>query len=681
MTGAALRTCLGAVALLGLLGAAPVSGAEERASLPGIESEFKEAIKKVAPATVICSAVGAHKDQEGSSGVLVSRNGLVLSDRDAAHVMKEVKLPGQGGTGLTRGHDVNEAEIRVPDVDTGTFKNYRARVIRRDHDADTMLLRITNPPKGGFTRWVAMGSSDDLQVGDFTFAVGNAFNLSKDAAPSLTAGVVSSLVPNPPGHRDGRYETLMSSAAVNDGVNGGPLVDAEGRLVGTVSTYMTASDPAECGQFLSKVIPVQRLRRVYGDLPEAAELFPEAKPAKARSKQAAALETAFHEAAQSSYGAVASLVVERTDKLRVCVPTQRGPLDMDRFSGPVSAVVVSPNGELITSLYNLANTISLAHPPGVLEALKDEYTLEAGLKGIVKITAWFADGRKAPARLISYDPHLAVAFLKADLPAGEAPLPVLKPAAAEAFREGRFALALGNPFGAKPLPSPLLTVGILSKEHALSTPAAWRGNWQTDAPATDANCGGALVNLRGELYGMLQIWDARFHGRSSGIGFVVPWRAIEAALPELRAGKAWKRAWLGISSDPKDPQPRIDKVMERSPAAAVGLRAGDRIRAVDGYSPRDLEEMLLSLRYRFAGDRVRMTIERAGEKKPLEFTITLAERPDASPDEGKVPPPAIPKPVQPAAVPASSPPPEPAPESAPPADSPEDAPPAPPAPN
>jgi S1-C subfamily serine protease len=666
MNRAAARTYLASLAVLGLLAALPAQAADEKASLPGIEKEFREAIKKVTPATVVCLAKGAHKEQDGSSGVLVSRNGLVLSDRDAAHVMKEVTF--QGRTGLTKGHDVTEAEIRVPDVDTGTFKNYRATVIRRSHDADSMLLRITNPPKGGFKQWVSMGSSDDLRVGDFTFAVGNSFGLSKDALPSLTAGVVSSLIPFPSGHPEGRYETLTTSAAVNPGVNGGPVVDVEGRLVGTVSTYLTADDENECGQYLAKVIPVQRLRKIYGDLPEAAELFPEAKPTKSASVQAGALETAFHEAAQASYGAVASLVVERTDKLRVCFPTPAGPEPMNRFVGPVSALVVGPKGELITSLYNLTNTISLAHPPGVGEELKDDFTLDSGLKTIIKITACFADGRKAPAQLVSYDPHLAVAFLKADLPADAAPLPVLKPAAADAFREGRFALALGNPFGEKPLPSPLLTVGILSKEHAVTMPAAWRGNWQTDAAATDANCGGALVNLRGELYGMLQIWDAHFHGRSSGIGFVVPWTAIEAALPDLRAGKAWKRAWLGIVSDPQDPQPRVKEVAERSPAAAAGLKPGDRILAIDGYAPLDLDEMMLALRYRFAGDRVRLTIGRTGEKKPLEILVTLAERPKTPADEGKVPPPAVPKAAQPTALPASSPPPDgaPAPGSAPP---------------
>lgn len=675
MRRAASWTGLGLLALLALAPRLTWAADDPKGSLPGIEDDFKTAIKKVTPATVICMGKGAPKFQDGSSGVLVSKSGLILSDRDAAIVQK---LVGEGNRQYpAKSHDADVVEVRVPDVGTGTFKNYSARVVRRVAGADSMLLRVTDPPKGGFPAWVSMGSSDDLEVGDFTFAVGNAFGLSRDALPSLTAGVVSSLLPFPAGHPEGRYEWLTSSAAVNPGVNGGPVVDVEGRLVGTVSTYLMP-EKQECGQFLARVVPVQRLRKLYGDLPEAAELFPEAKPAKAVSKQAAALETTFHAAAQSAYGAVASLVVERTTELKVCYPTEDGVGDMARFLGPVSALVASKDGDLVTSLYNLTNTISLVHPPQVGAAMRDEFTLESGLMQIQRITACFADGRKYPARLVSYDPHLAVAYLRAELPADAAPLPVLRPAPADAFREGRFALALGNPFGERPLGSPLLTVGILSKVHAATQPYAWRKNWQTDAPATDANCGGALVNLRGDLYGMVQIWDPRFHGRASGIGFVVPWTEIEAVLPDLRKGRAWKRAFLGITADTPERTTKITQIAPRSPAASAGLAVNDRIVAVDGFTLTDVDQMMLALRYRFAGDRVRLTVERPGEKKPLEIDVMLGERPQASADEGKVPPPAVVPAPAPATVPTSTGPEKPALRPAPPEKS-DGAPPEPPA--
>ena len=77
----------------------------------------------------------------------------------------------------------------------------------------------------------------------------------------------------------------------------------------------------------------------------------------------------------------------------------------------------------------------------------------------------------------------------------------------------------GDPSGSKSLIDPLLTMGILSKVHADTAAAPWRGMWQTDAGAIDGNVGGAAVDLEGRLLGMLTFWDPARHGRNSGIAF------------------------------------------------------------------------------------------------------------------------------------------------------------------
>lgn len=599
--------------------------ADEKSSLPGIEKEFREAIKKVTRSTVRCLGKGAHASQDGSSGVIVSKKGLVLSDGDAALVLKEV---GEGNRkSLSKSHHADEAQVRVPDLKTGTFKAYTAKVLRRSEAADTMLLRIVDPPAAGFPDWLVAGSSDDLAVGDISFAMGNSFGLSAEGSPSLTAGVISSLIPFPAGHAEGRYEILYTSAAVNPGVNGGPLVDVEGRLVGTVSTFAlpTPSDPF---QFLGKIIPVQRLRRIYGDLPEAAELFPEAPPAKVRSKEAAALESTYHAAAQAAYGAVASLLIERSEKYSVMA--QVGPnafMPVLRYQGPVSAVVVGPRGELVTSLYNLTNLATLANPPGPGDTVPPQLVFEKGLETIKGITVCYADGLRAPAKLVGYDPRLGLALLQAEVPDGETcprPLPTVPP---ETFAEGRFTLAIGNPFGAAPRPSPLLTVGVLSKVHDRGAAWPWRGQWQTDAGVTDANCGGALVDLHGRLYGVLHLWAPLSHGRSSGIGFCVPWSAIEAALPRMRESRPWVRGFVGVAWDPKADTPTIASLVVGAPGEAAGLKAGDKLLAVDGHEVVDLPDASRHLSFRWEGESVRLTIERAGQKKPLDIALVLAPRP------------------------------------------------------
>ena len=75
-------------ALLVLL-AAPASA---KGSLQDIEKEFRAAIEKVAPATVICvtADVGKNQRAHSASGVIVSKDGHVLTEGNvgAAHVVQ-----------------------------------------------------------------------------------------------------------------------------------------------------------------------------------------------------------------------------------------------------------------------------------------------------------------------------------------------------------------------------------------------------------------------------------------------------------------------------------------------------------------------------------------------------------------------------------------------------------------
>lgn len=663
---------LAALLLACLLPWPALRAADEKGSLPGIEAEFKAAIKKVTPATVLC--LGKPKDASerrmgGSSGVLVSRKGLVLSDADCTAL---VKVSGEGRQQKAERMDAQEVEVRVPDLKSGTFKAYTARVVRKVPAADTCLLRIVDPPAAGFAAWLVAGSSDDLAVGDFAFAMGNSFNLADEGLPSLTAGVVAALQPFPAGHAEGRFEFLYTTAAINPGVNGGPLVDVEGRLVGTVSTWMQP-EPGNAFQFLGKVVPVQRLRAAYGDLPDAAELFAEVPPTKSRSAQAAALEATFAHAAEVAAPAVASLTVQRSAPLVVKMPMGQALQPMARYDGPVSGIVVSAEGEIVTSLYNLANTFELANPPGVGDALPDDLRMDPGLAGITGLVAHLADGRSLPARLVGVDARLGIALLATEgYRSGGTAAPALQAVAPERFQEGRFLVALGNPYGAQRMPSPLLAVGMLSKLHAPSTPAAWRGDWQTDAGVTDANAGGLAVDLEGRAYGMLRVWAPLQHGRSSGIGFLLPWSRIMEALPTLRQGKAWKRGYMGISWKQGESVPTVGEVSPGTPAAAAGLQAGDRLASLDGEPVSDLGTARNLLRFRWEGERVRVGVQRtAGGKKPqdLVLEVTLGARPEparqAEPAKPEAPAPApTPAPGH-APTPAPAPAPVPAPEPAP----------------
>jgi S1-C subfamily serine protease len=599
----------------------PCAAAGAGDDVEAVEREFKKAIENVTPATVVCIAKGADASQWGSSGVIVSKKGLVLTDGDAGLVQKRVK------DRLENSHHTTDVEVRVPDAKSG-YKSYQAKCLRRDEKADSMLLRIENPPPAGFPKFPPMGTSDGLEVGDLVFAVGNAFNLSAEGMPSVTSGVVSALLPLPAGDARGRYDFLYSSAAVNFGVNGGPLVDIEGRLVGTVSTVMPPDSPF---QFLGKVVPIDMLRAVYGDLPEAAELFPPAKPTKARSTQAAALELAYHAAAMKAYPWVASLVVTRGTPLSVETPNPQLPLG--RYVGPSSAVVVDGSGLVVTSLYNLTNTVTLTYPPWTWPSPPPPptATVEKGLADVTAITVCLPDGRNLPAKILGHDPRLGVALLQAELPpstpgAPSYALPVPTTAPSDTAQEGRFVLALGNPFGETRCPSPLLTVGILSKRHGPDSNGPWRNQWQTDAGGTDGNCGGALVDLEGRVLGILQIWAPLSHGRNSGIAFVTPWEDVKRALPDMQAGKVPRRGMMGIKFKPDSFAADVESVEAGSGAARAGILPGDEIVKINGKSVGFRRLLQDALAYRWEGETIHVSVARSG--KVLELDVVLGPRTD-----------------------------------------------------
>lgn len=614
--------------VLAMLLALPTS-VEAKGSLSKLEDEFENAIKKVTPATVVCIPdVDDPKKRfpYGSSGVIVSRKGLVLSDGDAGIYNNN---PGRGKKPEIKHSD--RIEVRLPDLKGKGFRAFKARVIKRNRDLDTSLLRIEKPPSG--LRYVKMGDSDGLRVGDFAFAVGSSFGYAAEAPATLTAGVIASLLPKAT-IDGGKWRHIYTSAAVNLGVNGGPLVDTRGRLIATISSAVSIArtkegDPERAYAYLGKAVPIARLKHFYADLPEAEEMFPKTDKLPSIPPESGALATVFHHTARRAYEGVVSLEITRKGQLSLVEPAGRaGLVKIPRYVGPVSGVLVSDDGWILTSLYNLANIATLVHtgwrkPP-------ENARVKAGLEGIEKIRVHLPGGREVSARVVSRHDGLGVALLKADfsevttVAADGAACRALEPAAAKDLRAGRFVLAIGNPYGAKRLDDPLLTVGILSKQHAEDAPGPWAGQWQTDAGGTDANCGGAAVDLHGKLLGLMTIWSATQHGRNSGIGFVVPWTRIEPVLGELKRGRSFTRPRMGVGwklDENKMPTLVLEEVSEGHAAAKAGLEAGDTVIRVDGAIVTSTDDVRRVLRRKWSGDRLLVKVSRAGEEKDFELTL------------------------------------------------------------
>jgi serine protease Do len=141
---------------------------------------------------------------------------------------------------VTNNHVVENAtdvQIRFPD---GRVYD-DVEVVGRDPNSDIAVVRINDP--NGFEP-LAIGDSDQLQVGDWVLALGNPLNLGF----TVTAGIVSAKGRNLNIiEADAALESfIQTDAAINRGNSGGPLVDLYGRVVG-VNTAIFSPTGAYAG--------------------------------------------------------------------------------------------------------------------------------------------------------------------------------------------------------------------------------------------------------------------------------------------------------------------------------------------------------------------------------------------------------------------------------------------------
>jgi len=156
----------------------------------------------------------------------------------------------------TNDHVVREARnIRVTLPDGRSFAD--AKVVGQDPRTDLAVLKIegTNLPVA------RIGDSDQLRVGDWVVAIGNALGL--EGGPTVTAGVVGALGRSIQ-ERNGVVleDLLQTDAAINPGNSGGPLVDPGGRVVG----INTAIDTR--GQGIGFAISINGARAILEELIE-----------------------------------------------------------------------------------------------------------------------------------------------------------------------------------------------------------------------------------------------------------------------------------------------------------------------------------------------------------------------------------------------------------------------------
>ena len=113
--------------------------------------------------------------------------------------------------------------------------------------------------------WTPTGVSNDLMVGEPLIAIGNPFGLFSN---SVTTGVLSAINRSLVVDGDYYYGLLQTDASIYPGNSGGPLLNAEGTLIG-INTAIYKG-----GQGIGLAIPIDTANRVVAELLEHGEIPP-----------------------------------------------------------------------------------------------------------------------------------------------------------------------------------------------------------------------------------------------------------------------------------------------------------------------------------------------------------------------------------------------------------------------
>lgn len=232
------------------------------------------------------------------------------------------------------------------------------------------------------------------------------------------------------------------------------------------------------------------------------------------------------------------------------------------------------------------------------------------------------DGTVRSARVLGASADYDIALLQLEDTSNLHPLAL---ADTSTLRVGDGVVAIGNALDLGDAPT--VTTGIVSAlDRTLqeSGNTALHGLIQTDAAINHGNSGGALVNMDGDLIGINSagIPDAQ------NVGFAISVDTIKPLLDDLKAGKtitASPIGYIGVNVAETPFGVTVTTVQADTPAATVGIKAGDIIEKVGDTEVATANQLATVLRSTTPGTTVTVTVERNGKSMP--FEVTLAERP------------------------------------------------------
>ena len=240
--------------------------------------------------------------------------------------------------------------------------------------------------------------------------------------------------------------------------------------------------------------------------------------------------------------------------------------------------------ETIGGLETVGDTQTSSAPTTALIVSSDGYALSSEFNFVKIPSAIFArldDGQRANVSIVARDKNRKLVLLKLDT---DRSFPVPEFVERDALEVGQTAIALGRAYQHDSIN---VSTGIISATHRV-----WSKAVQTDAKISPANYGGPLVNIHGQVIGLLVPLSPRGNDvvagaewYDSGIGFAVTLKPVMEKLEILKSGEDLQPGLLGVSfkgTNMYRGQPEISVCPGHSPAGQAGLKPGDVITRIDG---------------------------------------------------------------------------------------------------
>ena len=253
------------------------------------------------------------------------------------------------------------------------------------------------------------------------------------------------------------------------------------------------------------------------------------------------------------------------------------------------------------------------------------------VSGASSVTVTLYDGTEYPATVVGSDSDYDVAVLKINA----TDLQPVTLGNSSSVNVGDSVLAIGNPLGELTFS---MSQGIVSCcDRAINVDGTPFNMIQVDASINPGNSGGPLMNLYGEVVGIVSAKYSSYSDTTvEGLGFAIPIGDVQAIITDIMEnGQVTDKPSFGITAGTMTEQMAAQYQIEQKSGAFVysvnkggagekaGLRMGDVITKVDSTDIASMEDLTAAKKGHKAGDTVTVTYFRDGSSHTTSLTFDV----------------------------------------------------------